>query len=121
MRVSPQGTKTFVLIARYPGSRNPVRRTLGEYDLMSLAEARDEARRWRKLLKQGTDPAVERERRHDAEARRRADTLEALAEGYFAFIKRQGLRRVREVERDIRRDFVTRWGKRPSPTLTGTM
>lgn len=113
VRVSPQGTKTFVLIARYPGSRHPVRRTLGEYDLMSLAEARDEARRWRKLLKQGTDPAVERERQRDAEARRRADTFEAVAEAYFAFIKRQGLRRVHEVERDMRRDFVTRWAKRP--------
>ena len=80
---------------------------------MSLAEARDEARRWRKLLKQGTDPAVERERQRDAEVRRRADTFEALAEAYFAFIKRQGLRRVHEVERDMRRDFVTRWAKRP--------
>ena len=95
------------------GSRHPVRRTLGEYDLMSLAEARDEARRWRKLLKQGTDPAVERERQRDAEARRRADTFEAVAEAYFAFIKRQGLRRAHEVERDMRRDFVTRWAKRP--------
>ena len=35
MRVSPQGTDTFVLIARYPGSHHPVRRTLGEYDLMA--------------------------------------------------------------------------------------
>jgi hypothetical protein len=80
---------------------------------MSLAEASEEARRWRKLLKQGVDPAVERERRRALEARRQADTFDSVAEAYFAFMKRQGLRRAREVEHEIRREFVSRWAKRP--------
>jgi len=40
LRVSDKGKRTFILIARYPGSKNPVRRALGEYPMMELAEAR---------------------------------------------------------------------------------
>src|SRR5690349_6432324 len=70
IRVNDRGRKTFVLIARYPGSRNPARRTLGEYDAMSLAEAREMARAWRKLLRRGVDPRVEEERRIAEELRK---------------------------------------------------
>jgi hypothetical protein len=31
VRVSDKGTKTFVLMARYPGSSNPTRRAIGHY------------------------------------------------------------------------------------------
>ena len=31
VRVSDKGRKTFILVARYPGSSNPTRRGLGEY------------------------------------------------------------------------------------------
>ena len=36
VRVSEVGQKTFILIARYPGSTNPTRRALGEYPSLSL-------------------------------------------------------------------------------------
>jgi hypothetical protein len=38
VRVSEVGQKSFILIARYPGSPNPTRRALGEYPSMSLGE-----------------------------------------------------------------------------------
>ena len=37
VRLSDTGRKTFVLMARYPGSKNPAR--LGVYDKMSLTDA----------------------------------------------------------------------------------
>src|SRR5262249_57886068 len=57
--------KTFVLLTRYPHSNNPTRRALGEYGVMSLEEARDKAREWRKLIKKNGDP-------HDVAERQRA-------------------------------------------------
>jgi Arm DNA-binding domain len=41
VRVSETGQRTFVLIARYPGSSNPTRRALGEYPALSLEQARE--------------------------------------------------------------------------------
>jgi Arm DNA-binding domain len=56
VRVSDTGRRTFVLAARYPGSENPTRRSLGIYDKMSLADAREKAREWLKLIARGVDP-----------------------------------------------------------------
>ena len=46
------GQRTFVLIARYPGSSNPTRRALGEYPALSLEQARERARDWRDLIRE---------------------------------------------------------------------
>src|SRR5262245_51417974 len=62
VRVGTSGTKTFVVLGRFPGGHNPTRRRLGGYPALSLADAREKARDWRKLLGQGKDPAVEEER-----------------------------------------------------------
>jgi hypothetical protein len=118
VRVNDRGRKTFILIARYPGSPHPARRSLGEYGVMTLGDAREEARKWRKLLGEGVDPRVEKERRRLAEARRQENSFASVAEDYFSYIKRQKLRRAAEVERDIRREFVTRWAKRPITDIT---
>jgi hypothetical protein len=50
VRVSETGQRTFILIARYPGSSNPTRRALGEYPAISLEKAREKARDWRDVL-----------------------------------------------------------------------
>jgi len=39
-----EATKTFVLVARYPGSTNPTRRALGKYGALSLEQAGTKAR-----------------------------------------------------------------------------
>lgn len=117
VRVSVKGQKTFVLIARYPGKKNATRRRLGEYPGMTLAEAREEARRWLALIRRGTDPAVERDRVKLAEMRRQESSFGSVAEAYFADIKRRKLRRAWEVERDMRRDFAV-WWKRPITDIT---
>jgi len=37
----PTGTKTFVFVSRFPGSRNTTRRMIGDTAEMSLAVARE--------------------------------------------------------------------------------
>src|SRR5262245_28809417 len=59
VRVSETGRKTFILTTRFPGSRNPTRRALGEYGALTLDKARQKARDWLELVRQGKDPKVE--------------------------------------------------------------
>ena len=53
VRVSEIGQKTFILVARYPGSKNPTRRALGAYPAVGLQKARLRAREWRDLISAG--------------------------------------------------------------------
>jgi integrase len=118
VRVSDTGRKTFVLTARYPGSKNPTRRALGHYGPMTLEEAHEKARGWKKLIDRGVDPAAEEERRHQAELRKHKNTFAAVAEAYIAHIHRQKHRKAAEVERELRKEFVERWGERAITDIT---
>src|SRR5215470_6392849 len=110
VRVNSAGRKVFVLSARYPGRTHFERRRLGEYPMMTLAEARSEAERWKRLIAQGIDPKLDRQRTQ-------ANTFARVAEDYFAHPHRQGQRRRHEVERAIRRVFIPIWGDRHITTI----
>jgi integrase len=123
VRVTEAGTVSFVLVARYPDSKHPVPRAIGEFPMMTLAEAREKAREWRKDIKAGIDPKVkaarEREAAEAAEATRAANSFEAVAED---FIKRHVLATDKgrpklksgpEVAAPIRREIVSKWRGRP--------
>src|SRR5262249_32889288 len=117
VRVTPTGQRTFVLIARYPGSSNPTRRAIGEYGAITLDQARVEARRWLELLKRGKDPKAEQERAKRAELRKQENTFAAVAEEDLRrHVKHQ--RTARVVERDIRKELVNRWAARPVTDIT---
>ena len=107
--------KTFILLGRFPG--HLTRRRLGDYGVMTLAEARDKARDWRKLLSEGKDPSIEEEKRRQAELRKHENKFGQVAETYFEDLERRKLRRAGEVERDMRREFA-RWWDRPITALT---
>jgi integrase len=113
VRVTDKGTKTFCLVARYPGSRNPTRRSLGEYGALTLEAARDKARDWHGLLQRGIDPDAEAKKQKRLEEQRQGNSFARVAEAYFEYIRRQGYRRAAETERDIRVELVSRWGTRP--------
>jgi integrase len=104
VRVS-DGRKTFILLTRFPGSNNPARRTLGEYDVMSLEEARDKAREWRRLIKNKVDP-------RDLEERKVKASFASVADEFVAYIRRQKLRSADVMEHNLRR-LIERWGARP--------
>src|SRR5262249_56550836 len=82
VRVTDKGTRSFVLVARFPGSSNPTRRALGEYGALGLADARDEARKWLGLIARGVDPAAEGERQRPPEQRKQAGPVAPVAAGF---------------------------------------
>jgi integrase len=68
--------KTFVLVTRYPGSRNPVPRSLGVYGGVTLEAARAKAREWLALIGNGVDP-------EQHATRKREQTFQAISDQYF--------------------------------------
>jgi integrase len=112
LRVSEKGARTFVLKTRYPGSANPTRRALGEYGVLSLDDAREKARKWIRLIKTGIDPALVEQRERMAAIRKQENSFGSVAEDWFRD-KLPGERKGREVERDIRSQFMPLWEKRP--------
>jgi integrase len=116
-RVMPSGEISFVLVARYPGSQNPTRRSLGMYGELTLEEARAKAREWRELLRKGVDPNAEEHRHRQLELRRQKNSIDAVAE---EFIKRHvsKTRKAAVVERELRREFIERWTGRPITDIT---
>src|SRR5262245_4453880 len=112
LRVTDKGTKTFALLARYPGSPNPTRRALGEYPALGLAEAREKARQWLALLAKGSDPAIEAVRERAATLRKEGDTVASVAERFFTR-KLKTQRRGHVVERIVRKEILPALGTRP--------
>jgi hypothetical protein len=108
VRVTDTGVRTFIFRTRFPGSTNPNRRELGRYPITTLAEAREKARQWRILVKQGIDPGVEEARQRAALAIQQVTTFGSVAEIWFkekVATERKGA----EVERDIRNNFNSLW------------
>lgn len=65
------GQVSFVLLARFPPSANPTRRTLGTFPELTLSDARQKAVEWKALIRRGIDPSEEaKQRKAEAEHRR---------------------------------------------------
>ena len=115
VRVSPQGTRSFVLLYRFGGRSQ--RLTLGRYPGLGLAKARELA--WKALtdIATGTDPRTIRlERRRSQQA----STFPALlAEFVETHCKRHNKpSTARETERILRTDFEEVWCRREVKGLT---
>jgi integrase len=105
VRVTETGSKSFVLVTRYPGDRHPTPRAIGTVGKISLATARAKAGQWHELIADGIDP------RRAAETAK-ANTLQAICESYLA---REG-RKLRSVDRqkgDLERLVYPKLGHRP--------
>ena len=124
VRTSATGRRTFVLMARYPGSRNPTRRALGVYGELTLEQAREKARNWLELVRKGIDPAIVEEEARQAELRLQANTFAAVAEDYLRLQvigtdpEKPRQRKAAEVVRDFRRVFIALWGERPITSIS---
>jgi integrase len=117
VRVTDRGKRTFVLVGRFPGGKNPTRREIAEVGELTLEAARDKAREWVALIKKGTDPKVEEERRRQAELRKQKHTFTAVAEEY---LKRhvKPLRSAKKTEQAIRRELLPKLGPKPIVEIT---
>jgi integrase len=84
VRVTDSGGATYIMQTRFPGSSNPSRRELGRVDVLTLEKARDKARDWSKLIKQGIDPGQVEQRALEEKAQTRAITFGGVCKDYFA-------------------------------------
>jgi integrase len=107
LRVTAKGHKSFVLVARFPGSENPTRRLLGRFmpepkatiagttvsfdeatvllhgKILTLEEARQKARIWLALIQKGLDPGIEAERQRTAALRVQRHAFQTVAEEFL--------------------------------------
>jgi hypothetical protein len=117
LRVTERGVKSYVMNLRWPGGpKMSIRRTVGDADVMSLADARTKAREWLRLVEKGIDPQEQARKEAEAAARDRGTTFEALAEDFI----REDLadkRRGRQDAAEIRREVIPRWGKLPATSI----
>ena len=100
-----------------PGSKHPAPRQLGSCNALTLEEARERARDWLKLIARGIDPADHEREIQLAMARQRENSVAAVFED-FVKEKLSYERRGKEVERDMSKNLVTAWGKRPVADIT---
>jgi hypothetical protein len=118
-RPGKAGYIAFVYFTRYIGV--PSRRKLGVYPGTTLEAARSKAVEWSGMIKAGKDPAVVEAQRRQEE-KRLADlaTERGFATIAEAFItgKVSKERRGKEVEREIRREFIAAWGAKPISEIT---
>ena len=115
--VTPRGTKSFILYRRWPGSRAPARRTLGNANKLPLSEARERARDWLALVARGVDPKAQAREAALAAQRARTTTFAAVAEAWFAD-EVKGQRAAATVAREVRQEFFPLWGKLPITEIT---
>jgi integrase len=99
VRVAPTGRKTFVLMYRH--QRRLRRLTLGIYPRLSLADARENARKALINVGQGTDPA---QTKHDS---LRAETFGELADLFIEKHAKRHKRSWRDDDRWIKRELST--------------
>src|ERR1700735_5186938 len=78
VKVTETGSKSYVMIQRFPGFKHPAPRQLGFCDAMSLEEAREKGREWLKLIARGIDPAEHEREIQLAAARRRENSVAAV-------------------------------------------
>jgi integrase len=107
LRVTAKGHRSFVLVARFPGSENPTRRLLGRFmpepkaspggttvssdeaavvlegKVLTLEEARQKARIWLALIQKGLDPGIEAERQRAAALWVQRHTFGSVAEEFL--------------------------------------
>ena len=117
VRVLKSGKISFTLHGRFPGSGPFTRRALGGYGELTLLEAREKAREWLKLIERGINPQAHQELQRRAAQRERENNFATVAEDFIRD-KLPGERKGREVERDIRREFIPIWGSRPITQIT---
>jgi integrase len=110
LRVTDTGSKSLVLVTRYPGSRHPTARSLGSVGAISLAEARDTAREWLAQIRKGVDPQAQA-------LERQGQTFTAIAEGYFTR-KAKDLRSKGKMEAALVRLVYPTLGHRPIDSIT---
>jgi len=113
LRVTDKGHKSFVVYRRVAGAAQPVRRTLGDYPSLSLADARELAHAFKKDMGAGIDPKIRQERERQENARLQASTFTAVADQFIERYAKKEQRRWQETKRILDVYLIPKWGKWP--------
>ncbi len=109
IRVTSTGKKSYVLVTRFPGRKNPTRRTIASVGAMDLSKARDVARDWLSKIQAGQDPKTD----GIESSLPLSPTFETFAQVSNNFIERHvrknKLRSSQEIERIIERELLPSW------------
>ncbi len=117
VRTMPSGTKSFILVTRFPGSANPTRRSLGKAGTLNVEAARERARAWHEQIRQGRDPSAVEAAAREATVKQAENIFAAVFEAWCED-KLASERRGREVARDVHKYFAEPWKLRPIADIT---
>ena len=106
VRVTDKGAKSFIVVRRRPGARDPDTIVLGKYPAIKLKDARKDAPNVLGTLAAGRTPAELEAERLREEARRRKETFASAVAEFITDGALAGLRSGRETEAILRRDFL---------------
>ena len=106
------GKKSFRLIARIHGKQ--VNLEIGDASILSLASARAKAKRLLGQIAEGIDP---REARQEA-IKVASETVAVVARRFVERHAKPHTRRWQETERQIEKEIITVWGKRPITSIS---
>jgi integrase len=130
--ITAKGAKTFKVIRRVKGEKRPVKYTLGRFDKgeITLADARDQARKARDMMRKGINP-VEQDRREQERKHREREEEKArvsFAEMADRYVRQHvigededdpNLRSADSIEKAIKRDLLSRpWSRKPIVAVT---
>ena len=109
VRVTATGHKTYIMIARYRGQKNPSRRVIAAVGAVDLADARETARTWLAQIVARVDPHEEHKRKQQ-QKRAEEDRFYDVAEHFLeAHVRRNRHRMAHETERIFNKHFYPRW------------
>jgi integrase len=129
VRVRPSGSPVYIVVKRLPGDPKPIRITIGRTSDITLADAREEARKASAAVRRGVDVNAEKQRdlvvrkvERDRARKVEEDTghrLGTFGETATRYCREEcaGLKRGAEVEAIIRRALLPIWGDRPLDEL----
>ena len=89
LMVRPNGTKTWLLRYRRPGTGKENFLSLGSYPDVSLADARKAAATARNLIREGADPVEHRKAESTARKRAAESAFHLVAEHWLAFKRKE--------------------------------
>lgn len=118
VRVTDKGARSFIVVRRRPGQRDPDTHVLGRYPTITLKAAREAAPSVIGMLVAGQSPQEARRAEHRAAARKRTDTFAAAVADFVTYEKAKGLRTAHETAATLRREFL---GQNPNQTRVTTV
>jgi len=110
--IHPSGRKTSRLLARVHGKLKSF--SVGDMALMTLADARAKAKGVLAAIANGEDPSETKR----AVAQAAAETVETVAANFIERYAKGRNKTWEETERQIARDILPSWGRRPISSIT---